>query len=93
MMYDIDVWICINSWGTLERDYTNRERSSQSLTKSPETSDSTWDIIEYSRRDFADDDTPRIHGLIVRRTPVRRLIFQIIRNKPVTVLEVETPEW
>lgn len=37
----------------------------------------------FEARDFADDDTPwiRIHGLIVRR----RLIFQIIRNKPVTV--------
>lgn len=37
----------------------------------------------FEARDFADDDTPwiRIHSLIIRR----RLIFQIIRNKPVTV--------
>lgn len=35
----------------------------------------------FKARDFADDDTLwiRIHGLIVRH----RLIFQIIRNKPV----------
>lgn len=85
------VWPSI-SFETLLNATTNRE-TSQSLAESPETLDSTWDVIEYSRRDFADDDTPRIHGLIVRRTPVRRLIFQIIRNKPVTVLEVETPEW
>lgn len=58
-------------------------KTPQSLAEIPETSDFTWDVIDYSRpRDFADDDTPwiRIHGLILRR----QLIFQIIRNKPVT---------